>query len=106
MNFSTYFTVSSFDIFLGLDVYPICSILMTKLSGVFFIPFSQGILCLCGVTIAKLYPCLEKSETSLLSPWIFISEGRYIWVLLLDKLVTGIDPDLSALSTVSFLLFL
>ena len=32
--------------------------------------------------------------------------GFSIWVLLLGVLVTGIDPDPSALSNVSFLLFL
>ena len=37
---------------------------------------------------------------------MFISKGFSIWVLLLDKLVTVIELDLSNLSTVSFLLVL
>ena len=62
-----------------------------------FILFFRGIRCWYGFTLSKLYPCPDKTETLKLSLWISISNGFYIWILLLDILVTGIDPDLSAL---------
>ena len=36
---------------------------ISELSGVLFIFFLRGIRCWYGVTLAKLSPCLEKSET-------------------------------------------
>ena len=48
----------------------------------------------------NFFPFLGKTETLKLLLWIFMSEGFYICVILLYKLVTGIDLDLSALSTV------
>ena len=49
---------------------------------------------MCGVTLDKLSPCSDKTETPKLSLWISISEGFYILVILLDKLVLGIELDL------------
>ena len=99
-------TVYSCDIFLGLTVSTIGSFIINKLYGVFFLLLFLGINIWSGVTLAKNYPCLEKSEASKLCLWIFISEGFSIWVHLLDLLVTGIDLDLYALSTMSFSLSL
>ena len=47
----------------------------------------------------------KKTEISKLFLWIFISEGFSIWVILLDTLFTEINFSLSALSTVSFIIF-
>ena len=52
---------------------------------------------------AKSSPCPEKLEISLLSLTIYISVGFSILIILLDKLVPGIDLDLSTVLTVSVL---
>ena len=65
------------------------------MSGVFFLLFLWGIRRLSSVALAKLSHCPDKIETLKLSLWISIYEGFSILVLLLDKLVLGIDPDLS-----------
>ena len=78
---------------------------MTEMSGVFFLLFLQVIRCLFGVTLARLSPCLDKSETYLLSFSIFIYEGFSMWKLLLDKLFLGVDLDLYIVLSVSVLFF-
>ena len=69
----------------------------------FFSLFLHGISDLYSNILAKVFSCPEKTETLKLSLRIFIFEDFSIWVLLLDRLVTGIDPDLSDFSTMSFL---
>ena len=91
---------------MGLTVPPIGSFFRTELDGVLFLLLFPVICCSSDVLIVKLSPYPYKTEALKFSMLISISEGFYIWVLLLDILVTGIDPDLSAFSTVSFFLFL
>ena len=99
-NFSTTCIVSSFTILLGLTGFWICSFLMIEVSEVFFILFLQGICCWSGVTLDKLSPCPDKTETLKLSLQISIYLGFSILVLLLDKKVLEIDPDLATVFTV------
>ena len=70
------------------------------MSGVFLF-FLQVILIISGVTSDKSYPGKEKPERFLLSLKISISVGFSILVLILDKLVPGLDLDLSTVLTVS-----
>ena len=58
--------------------------------GVFFILLLREIRRIYSVTLDKLYPCQEKTETLKLYLWISISVGFSILVLLLDKSVLGI----------------
>ena len=76
---------------------------MIEVSGVFFLLFLRVIQRVSGVTLDKLSPCPDKTETLKLSLWISISGGGSILVFLLDKLVLGIFLDLSTLFSVSFI---
>ena len=76
---------------------------MVEVSGVLFILFLQGIQRISCVTLDKLSPFPDKTETLKSSLWISISEDFYILVLLLDKLVLGIYLDLSTVFSVSVL---
>ena len=76
---------------------------MIEVSEVFFLLLLWGIRCWSCVTLDKVSPCPEKTETLKLSSKISISESFYILVLLLDKLVLGIDLDLSAVFSVSII---
>ena len=76
---------------------------MIKVSVVLFILFLIGIQRVSGVTLDKLSPCPDKTETLKFFLWISISEGFSILVLLLDKLVLGIVLDLSTVFSVSVL---
>ena len=60
---------------------------------------------LSGDIVAKSSLCPDKSETYLLSLRISISVGFSILVFLLDKLVLGVDLDLSIELSVSGLFF-
>ena len=103
-RFSTSVIVSYFSLFLGFTGSWICSFLMIKVSEVFFLLSLPGILCWSGVTLDKLSSCPDKTETLKLYFQISISEGFSILVLLLDKLVLGIDLDLSTVFYVSVIL--
>ena len=92
--FSTSVMVSYFSLFLGLTGFRIGSFLITEVYGFFFLLFLQGIRRLSGVILDKLSPCPKKSEISLLSLRIYISVGFSILILVLDKLVIGVDLDL------------
>ena len=81
--FSTSVKVFSFALFLGLTGSWIGCVLMIKVSGVFFILLLWGIWRVFGVSLDKLYPCPDKSETIKFSLWICISEGFSILILLL-----------------------
>ena len=61
----------------------------------------SGIQRISGVTLDKISPCPDKTETLKLSLWISISEGFSILALLLDKLVLGKDLDLYTMFSVS-----
>ena len=63
---------------------------MFGVSEVFFILFFQGIQRVSGFSLDKLSTCPDKTETLKFSLQIFIYEGFYIFVILLDKLVVGI----------------
>ena len=76
---------------------------MIEVSGIIFLLFLQGIQSISGVIPFKSSPYKDKSERSLLSPTISISVEFSILVLILDKLVPGIDLDLSNVLTVSVL---
>ena len=77
--FSTSVKVISLALFLGLTGYLIGYFLMIKVSGVSFILFFKGIQRVSGVTIDKLFPCTDKTETLKLSLWISIYEGFLFW---------------------------
>ena len=81
------------------------SFLIIEVSG-FFHLFLRVIQRISRVISAKLSPCLEKLEISLLSLTISIFVGFYILVILLEKLVPGIDLDISIVLTVLVLLIL
>ena len=74
---------------------------MIKVSGVLFLLFLRGIWRISGDTLDKLSLCAEKTETLKLSLWISIYEEFYILILLWDKLLLGIDFDLSTVFSVS-----
>ena len=74
---------------------------MIKVSGVLFILFFRGIQRISGVIPAKSSPCYKKLDISLLSLKISRYVRFSILVLMLDKLVPGIDLDLSTVLTVS-----
>ena len=76
---------------------------MIEVSGSFFLLLLLVILIISGDTLYKLSPCPDKTEALKLSLWISISEGLSIPVLLLDKLVLGIDLRLSTVFSVSVL---
>ena len=66
--FFTEVTASYFSVFLGLTLSPLGSFLIDEVYGVFFMLFLRGIKILSGVTLAKVSPCPEKTETLKLSP--------------------------------------
>ena len=74
---------------------------MIKVSGFFFRLFLRGIRRVSGVTLDKLSPCPDKTETLKFSFQMSISEGFSILLLLLDKLFIGIDLDLFTVFSVS-----
>ena len=76
---------------------------MIEASEFFFLLFLRRIFFWSGVTLDKLSPCTEKTETLKLSLKISISEGFYILVILLDKIVLEIDLDLFNVFSVSVL---
>ena len=65
------------------------------MSGALFVLLLRVIRRLSGVTIDKSSSYLDKIETFLLSLRISFSVGFSILVLLVDKLVIEVDPDLS-----------
>ena len=71
------------------------------MSGVLSLLFLQGIRILSGVILARSYLCPDKIEKIPLSLKVSISVGFYILLLLLDKLVLGVDLDLSIELSVS-----
>ena len=73
------------------------------MSEVFFLLFLQGIQRVFGVSLEKLSPCPDKTETLKLYFKISISKSFYILVLLLDKLGLGIYLDWSTVFSVSVL---
>ena len=73
------------------------------MSEAFFILFLRGIQRVSVVTLGKLSPCPDKTETLKLSLQIYIFKGFSIMVLLLDKLILGIDPNLFTVVYVSVL---
>ena len=101
--FSTSVKVIYSALFLGLYGSWIGSFLMIELSEIFFLLFFQGISCWSGVTLDKLSSCPDKIETLKFSLQISIYEGFSILVILLDKLVRGIDLDLFTVFSVSVL---
>ena len=76
---------------------------MIKVSEVFLPLFLRGIQRLSGVTLDKLSPCPDKTETHNFSFQTYIYEGFFILGILLDKLVLGIDLDLLTVFYVSVL---
>ena len=68
---------------------------MIEESGVFFLLFLRLIRKIYGDTLDKLSLFPDKKEKLKLYLWISISEGFSILVILLDKVVLGIDLDLS-----------
>ena len=52
---------------------------MIEVSDVFFLLFLQGIRCLSGVTLDKIFPRPDKTETLKLSLQISISVGFLFW---------------------------
>ena len=73
------------------------------MSEVFFPLLLRGIRIISGVTLDKNSPCPDKTETLKLFLWISIYQGFSIPVILLDKLVLGIDLNLLTVFSVSVL---
>ena len=77
---------------------------MIKVYVVFFILFLQGIRIISGVTLDKLSPFLDKTETLKFPCEHLFLMIFSILVLLLDKLVLGIELDLSTVFSMSVIL--
>ena len=74
---------------------------MIEVSEVFFFLFLWCIQIVSIVTLDKPSPCPDKIETLKFSLKMSISEGSSILLLLLDKLVLGIDLNLFTVFSVS-----
>ena len=68
------------------------------MSGVSFLVLLQGIRRVSSVTLDKISPYPDKTETLKLSLQTSLSEGFYNMVLLLDKIVLEIELDLFSVS--------